>query len=103
VCAGLSKNVPHRLGYLNTWSPVAGTIWISLQVVSCWKNWGWFQNFKSLLLLPVFCLIPVVQEVSPQLPAPASVPLLCHHKPKEALSSINCLAHGVSLLQYNSD
>ena len=28
-CDGWNENAPHRLLYLNTWSPVGGTVWES--------------------------------------------------------------------------
>lgn len=30
VCGGLDENAPHRLRCLNAWSPVGGTVWVSL-------------------------------------------------------------------------
>lgn len=29
-CSGLNKNGPQRLMYLNTWSPVSGSVWEGL-------------------------------------------------------------------------
>jgi hypothetical protein len=44
-CGGFNKNGPHKLMYLNGWSPVGGTIWEGLGGVASLEELGWALRF----------------------------------------------------------
>lgn len=70
--SGLNKNDPHRFICLNTWSPVAGTIWkglggVALMEQICHRA-GSEVSKASFHPQYIPCLLLTIQDVSSQFP-----------------------------------
>ena len=55
-CGGLNENSPHRLIYLNTWSPVGRTVLEGLESMALLEevcHWGWALRFQKPMPGPV--------------------------------------------------
>lgn len=91
----MSENVPPplRLRYLNPWFLVDDAVWRGLKgLVLLEEGYHWRVVFeiKKFHLLPVYslCFMPVVKDMSSQLPAAmlfhhVGLSSLCHHNPNK--------------------
>lgn len=73
------RNVSHRFMYLNSWSPVGGSVWEShgtfrrrslLKEVPYWRC---VLRVYKLLLVPFLCFLHVDENVTSQLPVPTTM------------------------------
>lgn len=75
------RSSPYWLGHLNTCSPADGTVWIRYGKEDAalrekvLHHWGGLWEFKTLARFQFdICRVFVVENMSSQLPAPATVP-----------------------------
>lgn len=82
---------PHCPGHLNIWFPVSGPVWVGLGGAALLEkvcDWGWSVGLQSLVPFLVLKLMLVIEDVSSQLPAQATVPATCCHLPHMTDSSL---------------
>ena len=64
VSGALNENGPCGLIYLNTQSPVSGTVWEGLGAVALLEevsHWGWALKFTKTHIIPnAFSLLPTL-------------------------------------------
>lgn len=65
------RSIPHRLSYLNTWSPVNNTVWEGIASAKELCHRGRALSIYSLV--PLLVLSSVGKNVVPQLPVPTAI------------------------------
>lgn len=83
ICSGL-KNAPHSLRYLNTWSPVGGSVSGGLGSRACWRKFTTGAGYKIKSPPPPTSVCSLYftlafECASPQFPVPIAMPADCFH------------------------